>query len=263
VPTALSPLPAASLFDLRERVVIVTGASAGIGAMLARGLAAEGAYVVLAARRKDALDALAAGLPNALPVRCDLIVDEDRVSLVEQTLARFGRIDGLVNNAGVSGSGLPATRQSTAEFREVVELDLLAPFDLAKRCLPAFRIQGRGSVVNVTSTAAILSCAYMYPQAAYCAAKGGLAHLTKELAAQWGRYNVRVNAFAPGFFATEMTGTMTARDGHADDRLMARVPLRRAANAADALGIVQFLLSDASAYVTGQHIAVDGGYTIF
>jgi NAD(P)-dependent dehydrogenase (short-subunit alcohol dehydrogenase family) len=258
----LPALPAASLFDLRRRVIIVTGASSGIGAMLARGLAGEGAYVALAARRKETLDALADELPNSLPVRCDLTVEDDRAMLVQAVLDRFGRIDGLVNNAAMSGSGVPATRQSTAEFRDVVELDLVAPFDLAKRCLPAFRAQGGGSVVNVTSTAAILSCAYVIPQAAYCAAKGGLAQLTKELAAQWGRYNVRVNAVAPGFFATEMTATMTAPEGGANTRLMARVPLRRGANAADALGIVQFLVSEASTFVTGQHIAVDGGYTI-
>ena len=261
-PTTRTPLRAASLFDLRDRVIIVTGASSGIGTMLAAGLAGEGAHVVAAARRKDPLDALATDHPTVLPVRCDVAVDADREHLIETTIATFGRIDGLVNNAGISGSGLPATRQSTEEFREVIEVDLVAPFDLAKRCLPAFRAQGGGSIVNVTSTAAILSCAAVIPQAAYCAAKGGLAQLTKELAAQWGRYNVRVNAFAPGFFATEMTATIADSENDANARLMARVPLGRQAGAADALGVVQFLLSDASTFVTGQHIAVDGGYTI-
>jgi NAD(P)-dependent dehydrogenase (short-subunit alcohol dehydrogenase family) len=258
----MPPLPAASLFDLRQRVVIVTGASAGIGRMLCQRLAAEGAHVVMAARRKDVLDQLAADLPSALAVRCDVTVDEDRAGLVDRALSHFGTIDGLVNNAGVSGSGLPAMRQSTEEFREVLEVDLVAPFDLAKRCLPTFRARGGGSVVNVTSTAAILSCAYVFPQAAYCAAKGGLAQLTKELAAQWGRYQVRVNAFAPGFFETEMTASMAGATDDANARLMARVPLGRTAGPDDALGIVQFLLSDASRFVTGQHIAVDGGYTI-
>ena len=101
-----------------------------------------------------------------------------------------------------------------------------------------------------------------HPQAAYSAAKGGLAQLIRELAARLGRYNVRVNTFAPGFSATEMTATMSAPDSDANTRLMNRVPLGRKAGPADALGIMQFLLSDASTFVTGQHIAVDGGYTI-
>lgn len=252
-----------SLFDLTGRVVVVTGASAGIGRMLASGLTGEGAHVVLAARRAKILTELERELPGSFAVRCDVAVEEDRAALVEQALSRFGRIDGLVNNAGLSGSGLPATKQSTEEFVDVLQVDLVAPFDLAKRCLPAFRAQGGGSIVNVTSTAAILSCAYVFPQAAYCAAKGGLAQLTKELAAQWARYGVRVNAFAPGFFATEMTATMTDAAAAANRRLMSRVPMGRGATAEDALGVVQYLLSDASRYVTGQHIAVDGGYTIF
>jgi len=251
------------LFDLSGRVVIVTGASGGIGRTLATGLAGQGAHVVLAARREEMLMALEQELPGSLAVRCDVAVDHDRAQLVEQALMRFGRIDGLVNNAGILGGGVPAARESTEKFVEVLNVDLVAPFDLAKRCLPAFRKQGGGSIVNVTSTAAILSAAYCYPQAAYCAAKGGLAQLTKELAAQWARYDVRVNAFAPGFFATEMTEELTVATAGPRQRLMSRVPMGRAGEAEDALGVVQFLLSDASRYVTGQQIAVDGGYTIF
>jgi NAD(P)-dependent dehydrogenase (short-subunit alcohol dehydrogenase family) len=177
-------------------------------------------------------------------------------------LATFGRIDALVNNAGISGSGVPATRQSTEEFREVLEVDLVAPFDLAKRCLPCFRAHGGGSVINITSTAAFVTTGINIPQAAYCAAKAGLAHLTRELAVQWGRYNVRVNAVAPGFFPTEMTEAMTESGGAPAEWLAQRLAIKRSATASDAVGIVQFLVSDASRYVTGQHIAVDGGYTV-
>src|SRR4051794_29574666 len=131
--TALAPLPAASLFDLRGRVVIVTGASAGIGRMLAVGLAGEGAHVVMAARRADALRELEAALDGSLAVPCDMRDDGQRAALIDAALARFGRIDGLVNNAGISGSGQPASRQSVAELRDVLEVDLVAPFDLATR----------------------------------------------------------------------------------------------------------------------------------
>jgi NAD(P)-dependent dehydrogenase (short-subunit alcohol dehydrogenase family) len=251
------------LFSLAGRVVIVTGASAGIGAYVARGLAGSGALVVAAARRLDRLESLASEFsPHVLAVACDVAVDADRARLVERAVATFGGIDGLVNNAGISGSGVPAVRQSTEEFREVLEVDLVAPFDLSKRALPHLRERGGGSIVNVTSTAAILSTGATIPQAAYCAAKGGLAQLTRELAMQWGRYRVRVNAFAPGFFATEMTAPMTAEGGQPPEWLAARQAIRAAGNADDALGIVTYLLSDASRFVTGQHIAVDGGYTI-
>jgi NAD(P)-dependent dehydrogenase (short-subunit alcohol dehydrogenase family) len=253
----------AGLFDLTGRVVIVTGASAGIGAYLVRGLACSGARVVAAARRLDRLTALATEIgDNVLPVSCDVAVDADRQRLVEQAAATFGGIDGLVNNAGISGSGVPASRQSTEEFREVLEVDLVAPFDLAKLVLPHLRARGGGSIVNVTSTAAVVTTGSTIPQAAYCAAKGGLAHLTRELAMQWGRYGVRVNAFAPGFFATEMTAPMTSADGSPPAWLAERQAIRSVGTADDALGIVTYLLSDASRFVTGQHVAVDGGYTI-
>ncbi|WP_174183755.1 SDR family NAD(P)-dependent oxidoreductase [Nocardia barduliensis] len=250
-----------NLFDVSGRVVVVTGASSGIGRMLAQGLADAGALVALAARREDRLREVAEGMDKAITVRCDVAVEADRANLIAETLTAFGRIDCLVNNAAISGSGVPATRQTTEEFREVLEVDLVAPFDLAKRCLPSMREAGGGSIVNVTSIAAISTMGSVIPQAAYCAAKAGLAHLTRELAAQWGRYNVRVNAFAPGFFPTEMTHTM-ASDGEPPEWLKARQAIKGAAHASDALGIVQYLLSDASRFVTGQHIAVDGGHTI-
>ena len=253
-----------ALFDITDRVIIVTGASSGIGKMLTIGLTDAGAKVVACARRKEMIEEYI-GDRSALAVRCDVADDDDRAHLIEETLAAYGRIDALVNNAGISGGGFPATRQSTEEFRQVIEVDLVAPFDLSKRCLPSFREQGGGSIVNVTSTAAIVSCANQIPQAAYCAAKGGLAHLTKELAVQWGRYNVRVNAFAPGSFATEMTelmfteGTTASAARH---RSTERTAIKRTAGHDDALGIIQYLVSDASTFVTGQHIAVDGGYTV-
>lgn len=250
-----------SLFSLDGKVVVVTGASSGIGRMVASGLVEAGASVAFAARRLDRLREAAGQSDRAIAVRCDVAVDEDREELIATTLSAFGRIDGLVNNAAISGSGLPASRQSIEEFRQVLEVDLVAPFDLAKRCLPAMRQTGGGSIINVTSIAAVTTTGLNIPQAAYCAAKGGLAHLTRELAAQWGRHNIRVNAFAPGFFPTEMTGPMST-DGAPPEWLEARQAIKGAATAPDAVGLIQYLLSDAARFVTGQHIAVDGGLTI-
>lgn len=254
-----------SPFDLTDRVVIVTGASSGIGAGLVRSLAGQGARVVVAARRGKLIEALVAefieGGADALAVTCDVAVEADRERLIAAAVRRYGRIDGLVNNAGISGSGVPATRQSLDEFREVLEVDLVAPFDLCKRVLPIMREHRGGSIVNVTSTAAITTTSPTIPQAAYCAAKAGLAHLTRELAQQWGRYSVRVNSFAPGFFETEMT-TSIITDGQPPDWLAARQAIKSTGRAMDALGVVGYLLSDAARFVTGQQIAVDGGQTV-
>jgi NAD(P)-dependent dehydrogenase (short-subunit alcohol dehydrogenase family) len=249
-----------SPFDVSGRVVIVTGASSGIGEWVARRLDREGALVVMAARRRERLDALAAELSSAVAVPCDVAEDGDRAHLVERALEAFGRIDGLVNNAGILKL-VPATRESTEDFRHILEVDLVAPFDLAKRCLPSFRERGGGSIVNITSMSAIVATGLQMPSAGYCAAKAGLAHLTRELAVQWGRYNVRVNAVAPGIFGTEMTPGVT-QTSEVPDFFLDRLALRRLGGEGDIEGTILFLLSDASTYVTGQQIAVDGGRTI-
>jgi NAD(P)-dependent dehydrogenase (short-subunit alcohol dehydrogenase family) len=249
------------IFSVSDQVVLVTGASSGIGAMVAIGLSEAGAHVVIAARRKDRLDHLVAGLDNAIAVECDLGVEADRARLVDTALEAHGRLNGLVNVAGIEKAA-PAKSEDLEDFRHVLEIDLVAPFDLCQRCLPAFRTEGGGSIVNFTSTAAITTIGLYVPQASYCGAKAGLAHLSRELAVQWGRYNVRVNCVAPGFFPTEMSAPLTVGEDVPTPWLMERLAIRRSAGATDAVGIVQFLLSPASSYVTGQHIAVDGGFTI-
>jgi NAD(P)-dependent dehydrogenase (short-subunit alcohol dehydrogenase family) len=257
------PTPAAtdSSFSVRDRAVVVTGASAGIGREIAAGLMSAGARVVIAGRRRDLLDEVAAQPGEAHVVECDLRDEDDRARLIATAIERVGPLHGLVNNAGISGSGVPAARESVAQLRDVLEVDLVAPFDLAARCLPSLREAGGGSIVNITSIAGIRSLGTYIPQAAYCAAKAGLGHLTRELATQWGRYGIRVNAIAPGFFPTDMT------TGNRDENgLLAwfgsRVPIKRGGDAQDIRSLVQFLLSDASSFISGQEIALDGGYSV-
>jgi NAD(P)-dependent dehydrogenase (short-subunit alcohol dehydrogenase family) len=212
-------------FGLEDRVVIVTGASSGLGAQMARALARCGAVPVLAARRADRLAALRAELPRAETVVCDVTDADDRGRLVDEVMARHGRIDGLVNNAG-AGATAPALKTSTEAFARVVDLNLTAPFALACAAARAMREGGGGAIVNVASVMGLRSIGEI-PDAAYVASKAGMIGLTRELASQWGRYGIRVNAVAPGFFASEMTAGLGDDPSAFPDFLLSRTPLGR------------------------------------
>jgi NAD(P)-dependent dehydrogenase (short-subunit alcohol dehydrogenase family) len=245
---------------LDGRVVIVTGASSGLGEQLARALAAAGATAVLAARRKDRLATLRAQLPGAETVTCDVTDAADRVRLVETVVERHGRLDGLVNNAG-AGATAPALKSSTEAFARVLELNLTAPFALS--CLAATRMRagGGGSIVNIASVMGLRSIAEI-PDAAYVASKAGVIGLTRELASQWGRHGIRVNAVAPGFFASEMTAELGDDPEAFPEFLLARTPLRRGGRAGELDEAVLFLLGAGSSFVTGHVLSVDGGMSV-
>jgi NAD(P)-dependent dehydrogenase (short-subunit alcohol dehydrogenase family) len=244
-------------FRLDGRVAIVTGASSGLGARFARVLHGAGATVVLAARRGQRLEALAEALGGAVPVACDVTQQADREALVAATLDRLGRVDVLVNNAGV-GTPVPAEEETVDRFGEVLAVNLTAAFGMVQVVGRPMLDAGRGSIVNVASILGLVGS--QIPFASYAASKGGLIALTRELTAQWARRGVRVNALAPGWFETEMTAEMFA-----DERSMAWVarmaPMGRPGAPHELDGALLFLASDASSYVTGQVIAVDGGWT--
>lgn len=253
----------ASLFDLEGRVAIVTGASSGLGVTFAKGLAGAGARVVLAARRIDRLEALAADLEatgaRALAVACDVTNEDEVDALVEAARERFGRIDVLVNNAGASNI-VPAEEESISSFRQIVDVNLIGAFVCAQRVGRVMLEAGAGSIVNVSSILGLVASGQI-KQASYCASKGAVVQLTRELAAQWARRGVRVNGIAPGWFASEMTAGMFS-DERSLRWVRGRDPMGRPGLEEELVGPLVFLASDASSYVTGQTIAVDGGWTI-
>ncbi len=250
-------------FRLDGRTAIVTGASSGIGVALAETLARAGADVVLAARRREALETLAGRLAGegarALAVSCDVARDADLEALVAATLERFGRIDVLVNNAGIN-EVVPAEEESEETWRRVLDVNLTGAFLCARRVGREMLASGSGSIVNVASVLGVVASAQI-KQASYVASKSGLVGLTRELAGQWARRGVRVNALAPGWFETEMTADMF-QDERSQRWIRSRDPMGRPGQVEELAGPLLFLASDASSYVTGQVVAVDGGWTI-
>ncbi len=247
------------MFRLDDKVAIVTGASSGLGVAFAQGLAEAGADVVLGARRVDRLEQTAelvrAAGRRVLTVATDVASVDDCRALVDAAMAEFGRVDVLVNNAGV-GTAVPATREQPDEFRRVIEVNLNGCYWMAQACGRVMR--PGSSIINVSSVLGITTGGL--PQAAYSASKAGLNGLTRDLASQWTeRKGIRVNSIAPGFFESEMTDTYP--DGYLD-LAMQRVPARRKGDPAELAATVVFLASTAAGYITGQTLPVDGGMTI-
>lgn len=251
------------LFRLDGRVAVVTGASSGMGVTFAETLATAGAKVVLAARRQERLQELVKRLEEkgseALAVACDVAQEEDVDRLVAATMERFGAADVLVNNAGFT-TIVSAEDQALADFQANLAVNLTGVFLCAQRFGRVMLEVGRGVIVNVASVLGLVGSGQIR-QAGYCASKGGVVSLTRELAAQWARRGVRVNALAPGWFPTEMTGEMF-QDERSLNWMRGRTPMGRGGEPDELVGPLLFLASDASRFVTGQVLPVDGGWTI-
>jgi NAD(P)-dependent dehydrogenase (short-subunit alcohol dehydrogenase family) len=246
-------------FRLDDRVVLLTGASSGLGERFARVLDAAGARLVLAARRVDRLEELAGTLGDAVAVRADLTQPGEAAALVGSALDAHGRIDVVVNNAGISRV-LPAVDDDADDFRRELEIDLVAPYELARLTARHLLAEGRpGSIINVGSVLGHVGGGRLRVPG-YAAAKGGLHNLTRELASQWARKGIRVNAIAPGWFETEMNTGMFGSDAGLS-YIVDGTPMGRPGREGELDGALLFLAGDASSYVTGHVLFVDGGWT--
>lgn len=252
------------LFDLSGKVALVTGGSRGLGLEMAEGLAEAGASLMLLARREQwlapAVDSLRHRGFSVEGALCDVANPDAAPAAVKQTVEKFGRIDILVNNAGITW-GSPAEEFPLDKWNMVLEIDLTAAFLFSQAAGREMIRQGYGRIINVAS---IMGMIGTMPEldhhlSAYVAAKGGLIALTRELAAKWAVHNIRVNAIAPGFFPSRMTEK--SLESHGYDLANAN-PMKRTGQSGELKGVAVFLAGDASNYITGQTIVVDGGMTI-
>lgn len=257
-PAPAQPSSPLDRFRLDGLVTIVTGASSGLGAHFASVLHAVGAQVVLTARRADRLEALASALPGAHVGVADMADETDRERLVAEVLDRFGHVDVLINNAGVGGS-VAVEDEELDRFRNSMEVNVTALWHLSKLCAPSMIERGSGAIVNIASMLGHVGSTPV-KQAHYCASKGAVVNLTRELALQWARKGIRVNALCPGWFPSEMTEGMDTDDG--SRRFIAtNSPIPRMGELHELDGALLLLASPAGTFLTGQSIIVDGGWT--
>lgn len=261
--TGESPLSQDDVFDnfrLDGRRAIVTGASAGLGKRFARVLHAAGAHVVVGARRDEQLRSFCEELEErATPVACDLRSEEDRFRLVNTAIDTMGGVDILVNNAGIIEAAGPSEDQALADFREVIEINLISLYHLCQLAGRSMIDQGDGSIINLGS---ILGLGATTPidAAGYAASKGAVMNLTRELGVQWAPKGVRVNSIAPAYFPSEMS-VPAMQDSDMLDYVVTNTPIGRMGREHELDAALLFLAGSGSTYVVGQTIFVDGGWT--
>jgi gluconate 5-dehydrogenase len=249
------------LFDLTGRVAIVTGGSTGLGRQMAEGLAEMGANLVLCARKKERCQKAAEDLQKlgvkTVALACDVKNPADIHQVVDATMAQFGRIDILINNAGTSW-GAPVEEMRLEHWNKVIETNLTGTFLFSQTVGKIMISQRRGKIINIASVAGIRGASPEFQAIGYHASKGGVIIFTKDLACKWGIHNIQVNSIAPGWFPTNMSQVLIERNR---DTFLKTIPMRRFGNDHDLKGAAVFLASDASDFVTGHVLVVDGGQT--
>jgi NAD(P)-dependent dehydrogenase (short-subunit alcohol dehydrogenase family) len=247
------------LFDLSGRVAIITGGSIGLGRQMAEGLAEMGANLALCARKKERCEQAAEELRllgvKTLALGCDVKNPDQVQAVVDATVAQFGRIDILINNAGTSW-GAPVEEMKLEHWNKVIETNLTGTFLFSQAVAKVMVPQHRGKIINIASVAGLRGAPPEFQAIGYHASKGGVIAFTKDLACKWGIHNIQVNAIAPGWFPTHMSRVVIEQN---KEIFLSKIPLRRFGNEHDLKGAAVFLSSDASDYVTGHVLVVDGG----
>jgi NAD(P)-dependent dehydrogenase (short-subunit alcohol dehydrogenase family) len=254
--------PLNELYDLTGRVAIVTGGSRGLGEEMAEGLAEAGAALMLCARREQwltpTLETLRGRGFKVEGMVCDVANPEQVQAVVDKTIAVYGKVDILVNNAGISWGEEPE-KMPLDKWQKVIDVNLTGAFLFSQAAGREMLKRKYGRIINIASIAGLHASVNGSHYAGYAASKAGLMGLTRELAASWGRSNIRVNAIAPGFFHSRLADPAIV---HAEPHIKATSPIPRVGDAGELKGVAVFLAADASNYITGQTIVVDGGRTI-
>ena len=249
------------LFQLDNKVAIVTGASKGIGEAMARGLAEFGAKVVISSRKRESVDAVAESFQNdgleAIAIAANMGNVEEAQTLIDQTVDAYGGIDIIINNAAANPVFGPIQNTEERTFDKILDVNLKGPFELCKKAYPILKQRGGGSIINISSIGGLT------PERGigiYSVSKAGLINLTKAMAQDWGADNIRVNAICPGLIKTKFSEALWGNEPILD-RFLQQIPLNRVGTSDDVAGLAVYLASDAAAYCTGGVYLIDGGYT--
>jgi NAD(P)-dependent dehydrogenase (short-subunit alcohol dehydrogenase family) len=248
------------LFDLTGKTAIITGGGRGLGEQMAEGLAEAGANIVLCSRKKEACqqvaDRLATTGVKTLALACDISQPEDIKNVVHQTIEKFGRIDILINNSGATW-GAPVEEMPLEAWQKVMNINVTGTFLMSQEAGKEMIKQKAGKIINIASIAGLGGTDPQYMDTiGYNTSKGAVITFTKDLAVKWGQHNIQVNAIAPGFFPTKMSGAIMEQG---KDYFLSQTPLKRFGSEADLKGVSVFLASAASNYITGDILTVDGG----